>query len=41
MIITVLRRYKEIGSAEGIFSNLHFTVSEEDLAGALPTSSIV
>lgn len=35
MIITVLRRYEEIGSAEGMFSNLHFTVSEEDLRWGL------
>ena len=35
MIIAVLRRYEEQGGAEDLFSELHFTVTEEDLRWGL------
>ena len=35
MIIAVLRRYEELGCAEGMFGELHFTVSESDLRWGL------
>ena len=35
MIIAVLRRHEELGTAEGLFGGQHFTVTEEDLRWGL------
>ena len=35
MIIAVLRRHEELGTAEGLFIDQHFTVTEEDLSWGL------
>ena len=35
MIIAVLRRHEELGTAEGLFSDQYFTITEEDLRWGL------